>query len=185
MHGHAISAHDLAPSSRTKKNSAHHFLMARNIFGPEATQNLQHLYISHEHASTCIIMRMHHDNTLVPSATFIIMMHHTFTVKNDVYYYDALDPGTTCNFYYYYDAFSCKGSRPLGATFSKRQLGRGGARLPLGLEPPIPGAAHQASCGRRTARSWRGATHAPERAELADEGRSSAADEALVRSDPT
>ena len=109
MHGHAISAHDLAPSSRTKKNSAHHFLMARNIFGPEATQNLQHLYISHEHASTCIIMRMHHDNTLVPSATFIIMMHHTFTVKNDVYYYDALDPGTTCNFYYYDDAFSCKG----------------------------------------------------------------------------
>ena len=121
---------------------------------------------------------------LVPSATFIIMMHHTFTVKNDVYYYDALDPGTTCNFYYYDDAFSCKGSRPLGATFSKRQLGRGGARLPLGLEPPIPGAAHQASCGRRTARSWRGATHAPERAELADEGRSSAADEALLRSDP-
>ena len=107
-----------------------------------------------------------------------------FYAKNDVYYYDALDPGTTCNFYYYDDAFSCKGSRPLGATFSKRQLGRGGARLPLGLEPPIPGAAHQASCGRRTARSWRGATHAPERAELADEGRSSAADEALVRSDP-
>ena len=138
MHGHAISAHDLAPSSRTKKNSAHHFLMARNIFGPEATQNLQHLYISHEHASTCIIMRMHHDNTLVPSATFIIMMHHAFTVKNDVYYYDALDPGTTCNFYYYDDAFSCKGSRPLGATFSKRQLGRGGGPAPPGAGATNP-----------------------------------------------
>ena len=77
-------------------------------------------------------MRTHHNNPLVPSATFIIMMHHTFTVKIDVYYYDALDPGTTCNFYYYDDAFSCKGSRPLGATFSKRQLGQGGPGSPWG-----------------------------------------------------